>query len=56
MTAEENFRLLQTIDENRRFLLLMLQSNPHLLAKADKRVRELFNAVPPAPTFDRLAR
>lgn len=39
MTAEENYRLLQEMDANRRFLLLALRSNPALLAQAEPRVR-----------------
>ena len=52
MTAEQNYRLLQEIDANRRFLLLALQSNPKLLARAEERVRQALLAVPPAPTFE----
>ena len=51
MTAEQNYRLLQEIDANRRFLLLALQSNPKLLARAEERVRQALLAVPPEPTF-----
>ncbi|WP_297830056.1 hypothetical protein [Thermomonas sp.] len=50
-TAEENFLLLERIDADRQFLLLALQSNPALLARADARVREWFCAVPPGLTF-----
>lgn len=50
-TAEENFYLLEKIDADRRFLLLAMQSNPVLLARAEARVREWFAAVSPAPTF-----
>lgn len=49
LTAEENRRLLDEIDANRRFLLLMLQSNPHLLARADERIKQALAAVPPSP-------
>jgi hypothetical protein len=53
MTAEQNYRLLQEIDANRRFLLLALQGNPHLLALAEGRVRQALLAVrpetPPTP-------
>lgn len=48
--AEENFHLLERIDADRQFLLLAMQSNPLLLARAEARVREWFAAVPPAPT------
>lgn len=51
MTAEQNYRLLQEIDANRRFLLLALQSNPKLLARAEERVRQALLAIPLAPTF-----
>jgi len=49
-TAEENFYLLEKIDADRQFLLLAMQSNPVLLARAEARVREWFVAVPPVPT------
>ena len=49
--AEENFLLLERIDADRQFLLLAMQSNPLLLARAEARVREWFAAIPPAPTF-----
>ncbi len=53
MTAEQNYRLLQEIDANRRFLLLALQSNPKLLARAEERVRQALLAVSPAaPAFE----
>jgi MSHA pilin protein MshD len=39
--AEYNFRLLQEIEENRRFLLQMYMQNPELLKTADKRTRPL---------------
>lgn len=39
--AEYNFRLLQEIEENRRFLLQMYMQNPELLKTADKRIRPL---------------
>lgn len=35
MTAEENYRLLQEIDANRRFLLMAYRQNPKLREKAD---------------------
>ncbi|KAF0164702.1 MAG: hypothetical protein FD157_1866 [Rhodocyclaceae bacterium] len=36
MTAEQNYRLLQEIDANRRFLLLVYRSNPTLQALAEE--------------------
>ncbi len=39
-TAEENFYLLEKIDADRQFLLLAMQSNPALLARAEARIRE----------------
>lgn len=55
--AEENFHLLEKIDADRQFLLLALQSNPALLARADARTQALIlAAVPPAPTFVRDAK
>ena len=48
MTAEQNYRLLQEIDANRRFLLLALQGNPKLLARAEERVRQALLAIPPS--------
>ncbi len=56
MTAEQNLQLLQMIDADRQFLLLALQSNPLLLARAEPHVREWVTAVPPAPTFDQPTR
>jgi hypothetical protein len=65
MNAEQNYRLLQDIDANRRFLLQAYCDNPTLLARAEPEVRLLFcaaqndmldakqTAVPPAPTFPR---
>lgn len=50
-TAEENFYLLEKIDTDRQFLLLAMQSNPVLFARADARVREWFAAVTAAPTL-----
>ena len=41
MTAEENLRLIQEIDANRRFLLLAYRSNPAMLSKAEPRIRAL---------------
>lgn len=49
--AEENLRLLERIDADRRFLLLAMQSNPVLSARAEEHVREWLTAVQPAPTL-----
>jgi len=35
MTAEENYRLLQEIDANRRFILMAYLQNPRLAKKAE---------------------
>jgi hypothetical protein len=51
LTAEQNLRLLEEIDDNRCFLLQVLRENPALLQQAETRVKEWFAAVPPAPTF-----
>ena len=45
LTAEQNYRLLQEIDANRRFLLLAYRSNPDLLAREDERIRQMLAAV-----------
>lgn len=44
-TAEQNYRLLQEIDANRRFLLMAYQQNPKLLERAEPRVRQLFETI-----------
>jgi MSHA pilin protein MshD len=44
-TAEQNYRLLQEIDANRRFLLMAYQQNPKLLERAEPRVRQLFETM-----------
>ncbi len=41
LTAEQNFRLLQEIEENRRFLLMAYKQNPKLLAGAEARIQQL---------------
>ena len=41
LTAEQNYRLLQEIDANRRFLLLAYRSNPDLLVGEDERTRQM---------------
>ena len=42
MTAEQNFRLLQDIDANRRFLLEAYRQNPKLLEHAEARIKDMF--------------
>lgn len=44
--AEHNFRLLQEIEENRRFLLQVYAQNPDLLKTADARIRPLLAPLP----------
>lgn len=44
--SEQNLRLLQAIEANRAFLLLAYASNPGLLACAEPRIRQLFEALP----------
>lgn len=44
--AEHNFRLLQEIEENRRFLLQVYIQNPELLKTADARIRPLLAPLP----------
>jgi len=44
--AEHNFRLLQEIEENRRFLLQIYVQNPELLKTADARIRPLLAPLP----------
>lgn len=43
LTADQNFRLLQEIEENRRFLLMAYQQNPRLLENAEARIKQLFD-------------
>lgn len=42
LTAEQNFRLLQEIEANRSFLLMVYQQNPQLLKCADARIKSIF--------------
>lgn len=49
MTAEQNYRLLREIEANRAFLLQAYRQNPELLARAEPRIRQLFD-LPIAPT------
>lgn len=44
MTAEQNYRLLQELDANRRFMLLAYRDNPTLLVKADERTKMLLQS------------
>lgn len=52
-TAEQNYRLLQEIEANRRFLLMAYQQNPELLERADSRIKQMFEGsmllAPPLP-------
>ncbi len=41
LTADQNFRLLQEIEESRTFLLMAYQQNPKLLAGAEARIQQL---------------
>lgn len=45
LTVEQNYRFLQKIDANRRFLLLAYRSNPDLLVGEDERIRQMLAAV-----------
>jgi len=49
MTAEQNYRLLQAIDANRLFILQACRDNPDLLARAEPRIRQWFEAVASLP-------
>lgn len=44
MNAQQNYRLLQEIDANRRFLLQAYRDNPELLARAEPGLRHLLEA------------
>ena len=46
LTPEENLRLLEEIEANRAFILLVYQSNPELLMMADPQIRRLFENPP----------
>lgn len=41
--AEDNYRIIQQIQDGRDFLLTMLEQNPSLLKTAEPRIRELFS-------------
>ena len=42
-TAEQNYRLLQEIEESRMFLLMACQQNPKLRERADMRIKQMFD-------------
>ncbi len=46
MTADDNLRLIREIEANRAFLLAAYQQNPKLLARAEPRIRDLFEPPP----------
>jgi MSHA pilin protein MshD len=46
-TADQNYRLLQEIEANRRFLLMAYQQNPELLESAEARIKQLFDISAP---------
>ena len=50
MTGEQNLNLIRQIEEHREFLLTVLSQNPALLARAEPRVRELMEPLPPGPS------
>ena len=50
MTGEQNLGLLRQIEANREFLLMVLSQNPALLARAEPRIRELLEPLPPVPS------
>ena len=43
MTAEQNYRLLQEIENNRKFILMAYLQNPKLLEQAEERIKRLFD-------------
>jgi len=47
MTGEQNLALIRQIEEHRTFLLTILSQNPELLARAEPRIRELLEPLPP---------
>jgi len=49
MTGEQNLGLIRQIEEHRAFLLTVLSQNPALLARAEPRIRQLMEPLPPAP-------
>ncbi|MFA7269400.1 MAG: hypothetical protein WC073_08660 [Sterolibacterium sp.] len=44
MAAAQNYRLLQELDANRRFMLLAYRDNPVLLVKAEERIKMLLSS------------
>ena len=44
MTAEQNYSLLQEIEENRIFILTAYLQNPKLLEQAEERIKQLFQS------------
>jgi hypothetical protein len=50
MTGEQNLGLVRQIEANREFLLTILSQNPALLARAEPRVRQLLEPLPPGPS------
>lgn len=52
MTGEQNLGLIRQIEANREFLLTILSQNPALLARAEARIRELLEPLPPAPSAE----
>ena len=46
MKDQQNLQLIQAVEANRAFLLLAYASNPDLLAKAEPRIRQLFQPLP----------
>ena len=51
MTGEQNLGLVRQIEAYREFLLTVLSQNPALLARAEPRIRELLEPLPPVPSF-----
>ena len=43
MTADQNYRLLQEIEANRKFILMAYLQNPKLLEQAEARIKQLFD-------------
>ncbi len=57
MTGEENLRLIREIEANRDLFLATYRQNPDLLARAEPRIRQLFDPLPavdaPTPALDK---
>jgi hypothetical protein len=49
MTAADNLRLIAEIEANREFLLGVYRQNPTLLARAEPRIRQLFEPLLEVP-------